>query len=75
MTWMRKSTATMVPRDRRLKKLQAGDRRPIADADQAGQLDISGEAKTARILRTPEPQTDAARMAHNTNLRHQHLQI
>ena len=28
----------------------AGDRRAIADADQAGQLDISGEAKTARIL-------------------------
>ena len=43
----------------------AGDRRAIADADVAGQLDISGEAKTARILRTPEPPTDAARMAHN----------
>ena len=41
----------------------AGDRRAIADADQAGQLDISGETKTARILRTPEPPTDAARMA------------
>ena len=37
----------------------AGDRRAIADADQAGQLDISGEAKTARILRTllNHPQT------------------
>ena len=43
----------------------AGHRRAIADADQAGQLDISGEAKTARILRTPEPPTDAAIMAHN----------
>ena len=43
----------------------AGDRRAIADADQAGQLDISGEAKTARSLRTPEPPTDAVRMAHN----------
>ena len=43
----------------------AGDRRAIADADQAGQLDTSGETKTARILRTPEPPTDAARMAHN----------
>ena len=43
----------------------AGDRRAIADADQAGQLNISGEAKTARILRTPEPPTDAMRMAHN----------
>ena len=27
----------------------AGDRRAIADADQAGQLDISGETKTERI--------------------------
>ena len=45
----------------------AGDRRAVADADQAGQLDISGEAKTARILRTPKPPTDAARMAHNAD--------
>ena len=43
----------------------AGDRRAIVDADQAGQLHISGEAKTARSLRTPEPPTDAARIAHN----------
>ena len=43
----------------------AGDRRAIADADHAGQLDISGETKTARTSRTPEPPTDAARMAHN----------
>ena len=43
----------------------AGDRRAIDDADQAGQLDISGETKTARTLRTPEPPTNAARMAHN----------
>ena len=43
----------------------AGDRRAIADANQAGQLDISGETNTARLLRTPEPPTDAARMAHN----------
>ena len=42
----------------------AGDRRAIADADQGGQLAISGETKTARIQRTPEPPTDAARMAH-----------
>ena len=42
-----------------------GDRRAIADADQAGQLDFSGEAKTAKSLRTPEPPTDAAIMAHN----------
>ena len=26
----------------------AGDRRAVADADQAGQLDISGETRTAR---------------------------
>ena len=43
----------------------AGDRGAISDADQAGQLDISGEARTARTLRTPEPPTDAVRMAHN----------
>ena len=42
-----------------------GHRRAIADADEAGQLDISGETKTARILRSPEPPTEAARMAHN----------
>ena len=30
------------------REASAGDRRAIADADQAGQLDISGEAKTAR---------------------------
>ena len=47
------------------REASAGDRRAIADADQAGQLDISGEAKTARALRTPQPPTDAARMAHN----------
>ena len=47
------------------REASAGDRRAIADAVQAGQLDISGEAKTARSLRTPEPPTDAARMAHN----------
>ena len=35
----------------------AGDRRAIADADEARQLDISGETKTARIPRTPEPPT------------------
>ena len=47
------------------REASAGDRRAIADAGQAGQLDISGEAKTARSQRTPEPPTDAARMAHN----------
>ena len=47
------------------REASADDRRAIADADQAGQLDISGETKTARILRIPEPPTDAVRMAHN----------
>ena len=50
---------------REAQEASAGDRRGIAESDQAGQLDISGETKTARILRTPEPPTDAARMAHN----------
>ena len=65
MTWTKKSTTTMEPRDMRAREASAGDRRAIADADQAGQLDISGEAKTARSLRTPEPPTDAVRLAHN----------
>ena len=43
----------------------AGDRRAIADAVRAGQIDISGETKAARTLRTPEPPTNDARMAHN----------
>ena len=47
------------------REASSGDRRTIADADQAGQLDIPGEAKTARSPRTPEPPTGAARMAHN----------
>ena len=47
------------------REASAGDRRAIADADRAGQLDILGEAKTARSLRIPEPPTDAARTAHN----------
>ena len=47
------------------REASAGDRRAIADADQAGQLHFSGEGKTARSLHTPERPTDAARMAHN----------
>ena len=37
----------------------AGDMRAITDADQAGQLDVSGETRAARALRTPKnrPQT------------------
>ena len=67
MTWMKKCTTTMEPRDERneAQEASAGDRRAIAHADQAGQLDISDEAKTARSLRTPEPPTDAARMSRN----------
>ena len=43
------------------REASAGDRRAIADADQALQLVISGEVKTARSLRTPAPPTDAER--------------
>ena len=50
---------------REAQEASAGDRRAVAVADQAGQLDISGETLTIRTLRTPEPPTDAARMAHN----------
>ena len=64
MTWTKKSTTTLETRNE-AREASASDRRALADADQAGQLDISGEAKTARSLRTPEPPTDAARMAHN----------
>ena len=46
------------------REASAGDRRAIAVAVQARQLDICGEAKSARILRTCEPPTDAG-MAHN----------
>ena len=49
MTWTRKSTASMESSD---VKASAGDRRAIADADQTGQLDISGGAKAARSPRT-----------------------
>ena len=62
MTWMKKSMTTMEPREMRLEKIQLVI--DVADADQARQLDISGETKTARILRTPETPTDAVRMAH-----------
>ena len=41
------------------------DRRAIADADQAGRLDVSGETNTPQALRTPEFPTDAARKLHN----------
>ena len=44
----------------------AGGRRAIADAYQARQLDVSGETRAARVLRTLEPPTDAAKMVHNT---------
>ena len=42
------------------------DWRAVADADQAGQLGISGQTKTPRALRTLEPPTDTARMLHYT---------
>ena len=55
---MSKSTATIGVERHEAQEASAGDRRAITDADQAEQLDISGEAKTARTLRTPNhPQT------------------
>ena len=60
MTWMKKSMTTMEAGRHEAQEASAGDRRAIADAYQAEQLDISGEAKTAKTLRTPEPPTDAA---------------
>ena len=53
----------MASRDMRLKKLQLVT--GVADADQAGQLDISGETRTARKLRISQPPTDAVRLTHN----------
>ena len=58
MTWMRKSTSMMVSRDMKLKKLQLVTGEQVADADQVGQLDISGETRAAKTLRTlNRPQT------------------
>ena len=51
-----------------VQEASAGDMRAVADADQAGQLDISGETKAARTL-----PTDAARMGHNAT--HFHSEI
>ena len=74
MTWTKKSTTTMKTREMRLEKLQLviDEQSPLRI--KPGQLDISGEAKTARSLRTPEPPTDAARMAHNaTHMLHSEI--
>ena len=57
------------------REASAGDRRAIADADQAGQLDISGEAKNARILRTPEPPTDAAKWHTTRHMFHSEIGV
>ena len=65
MTWMRKSTATMEPRDMRLKKLQLVIDEQSPMRIKLDSLIFLGEAKTARSLRTPEPPTDPARTAHN----------
>ena len=48
------------------REASAGDRRAIADADQAGQDSLKNlvKRKLQDHLRTPEPPTDAARMAH-----------
>ena len=66
MTWMRKSTATMERRDTRLKKLQLVIDEQSPMRIKPDSLIFLVKAKTARSLRTPEPPTDAVRMAHNT---------
>ena len=66
MTWTKKSTLVKVSWDMKHTRLQLVTGEAIDDADQAGQLDISGETRAARALRTPEPPTDAAGMIHNT---------
>ena len=71
--WMRKSTATMVPREMRLKKLQLVIDEQSPMRMKSVSLIFSGEAKTARTLRTPEPPTDAARMAHNATQVHSEI--
>ena len=65
MTWMKMSTTTMETREMRLDKLQLVIDEQSQMRIKTGQLENSGEAKTARSLRTPEPPTDAARMALN----------
>ena len=60
---MRKSTATTVPRDMRLKKLQL-----VIDEQSPMRIkpdNLIFQAKAARSLRILEPPTDAVRMAHN----------
>ena len=64
MTCMRKSTATVVPRDMRLKNFQL-----VIDEQSLVRIkpdSLCCETKTARRLRTPEPPTDAVRMLHTT---------
>ena len=51
---------------REAQEASTGDRRAIADADQARHLDISCEAKTARSLRTPENRRQMLREWHTT---------
>ena len=61
MTWMRKPTATMAPRDMRLEKLEK--LQLVIDEHSTmrikmDSLTFSGETETARSLRTPERPTD-----------------
>ena len=65
MTWMNKSTTTMEPRDMRLEKLQLVIDEQSPMRIKPDSLIFLVRRKTARALRTPEPPTDAARMAHN----------
>ena len=61
MTWTRNGDEVLEARE-----ASDGDRRAIADADQAGQLGISGETRTPGAWRTPESPTDTVRILHHT---------
>ena len=60
MSWMKKSTTTSEPREVRLEKLQL-----VIDEQWPMRIRLDSLAKTARSIRTLEPPTDAARLAHN----------
>ena len=65
MTWMRMSTATMVPRDMRLKKLKLviDEQSPMRIKPDSLTLLVKRKLQEHHVhLETP---TDAARMAHN----------
>ena len=65
MTWMKKTTATMQPRDMKLKKLQLVIDEQSPMRIMPDRLIFLVKRKLQEYYVTPEPPTDAARMAHN----------